>query len=218
MKKYAAVLFDFDGTFADSSEGILASANEAFAALGYPAWEMPAFRRFLGPSLQDSMMRFAGMSPEEAQRAIAIYRASYVAGNCLRLRIFDGMEELLRRLTAENIPVAIASSKITTYLEKILQSVGYRHYFTAVVGAEPTSMENDKTHLLQKAAADCGAAPEDCLMVGDRYFDMEAAKALGMQAAGVLYGFGEKEELLAAGADFLAASCKELEAVIFGGG
>ncbi len=216
MPKFDAVLFDFDGTVADTGEGVLASANEAFAALGYPQMEPAAFRPFLGPPLRQNFTDLIGMSPEEAERGVVIFRAAYAAGNCFRLRVYDGLETLLQRLAAERIPVAVASSKLTIYLEKILEGIGLRRYFAAVCGTEQGQNDSDKTALLLRAAQGCGAQAGRCLMIGDRRFDMEAAKGLGMCAAGVLYGFGDAKELLDSGADMLAANCEELEKYIFG--
>ncbi|MDR2524705.1 MAG: HAD hydrolase-like protein [Oscillospiraceae bacterium] len=213
--KFDAVLLDFDGTFADSSEGILAGFNAAMDAMGYPREAMPAFRRFLGPPLEDSFRHFLGMSAQEAERAMTLYREQYTNGNYLRLHVFDGMEQLLLRLREADIPAAIASAKMTVFLERILRETGYRKYFKAVVGTEPKRLERSKTDLLLAAAAACGVPPARCAMVGDRSFDMEAAKTTGMYAVGVLFGFGDEAELRQAGADELAADCAAIEAILF---
>lgn len=212
---YSAVLFDFDGTFADTGEGVLASANAAFAAMGRPQMPPEAWRPCLGPPLLWSFTCVAGMTPEEAERAIEIYRKAYAEGNCYRLRVYDGMEALLRRLNEAGVPAAVASSKPTVFLEKILEHLGCRGYFAAVVGAELSRQEARKADLLLRAARACGAEPARCLMVGDRKFDMEAARELGMRAVGVLYGFGSEAELRESGADVLAADCGELGEILF---
>ena len=220
MPRYEAVIFDFDGTFTDSAEGILASANAAFAEMGFPPMGFPAFRRFLGPPLQQSFMDFCGMTPEQARQAIAIYRREYDAGNCMRTRIYDGMEELLLRLRAEGVKTAVASSKPAVFLEKILEGLGMRGLFDAVCGPGLGLVDSGKAGLIAEAARQCGAPPARCLMVGDRRFDIEGAKALGMPCAGALWGFGSREELEQAGADFLVEEVGELGQIggIFGVG
>jgi len=211
--KFDAVIFDNDGTVLDAAPGILASANAAFAELGYPAMEMARFMPFLGPPLQDSFTQFAGMSAQEAERAIAIYRREYNAGNCFVLEVYDGMEALLRKLRAAGVKTAIASSKPTVFLEKILSGIGLRELFDAVCGVALNRLHGGKDDIIAEAARQCGVPLERCLMVGDRRFDVEGAHALGIPCVGVLYGYGSREELEAAGVDFLAETCEALEGI-----
>jgi len=210
VPNYDAVIFDNDGTLVDSAPGILKSANTAFAELGYPAMAMAQFRPFLGPPLRNSFMAFAGMSDGEAERAVAVYRREYAGGNCFILQIYPGVEDLLRKLRAAGIKTAVASSKPKMFLEKIFGGIGLRALFDAVCGPDPDNHDEGKADIIAEAARACGVPPARCLMVGDRRFDVEGARALGMPCAGVLYGYGSREELEAAGADFLAADCGAL--------
>ena len=121
MPNYDAVIFDNDGTVLDAEPGMLECANAAFAELGYPTLTLGEYAPYLGPPLQDSFSRFAGMSLEEAEQAIAIYRREYITtGKCFVLEVYPGMEQLLRKLRAAGVKTAIASSKPTVFLEKIL--------------------------------------------------------------------------------------------------
>ncbi len=216
IPKYSAVIFDHDGTVADAAPGILKSANAAFAEMGYPALTMEQFMPYLGPPLQNSFTQYAGMTVEQAQQAIAIYRREYAAGNCYCLRIYDGMEALLKALRAAGIKTAVASSKPTVFLEKILNHLGLRNFFDAVCGVELDRLESTKADIILAATQTLGVLPENCLMVGDRHFDVDGAKALGMPSVGVLHGYGTREELAAAGADYLAEDCAQLQKICFG--
>ena len=211
MPNFDAVIFDNDGTVLDAAPGILKSANAAFTELGYPTLTMGEFMPYLGPPLQDSFTRFAGMSLEEAGQAIAIYRKAYTAGNCFLLEVYPGMESLLKNLRAAGIKTGIASSKPTVFLEKILSEIGLRDLFDAVCGVALDRLHGGKDDIIAEAARQCGVPVERCLMVGDRRFDVEGAHALGIPCAGVLYGYGSREELEEAGADFLADRCGEIE-------
>jgi len=213
MNNYDAVIFDNDGTVLDAAPGILKSANAAFEELGYPTLAMEQFMPYLGPPLQDSFTRFAGMSLEEAERAIAVYRREYTAGNCLLLEIYPGMERLLKNLRAAGIKTGIASSKPTVFLEKILSGIGLRELFDAVCGVALDRLHGGKDDIIAEAARQCGVPVGRCLMVGDRRFDAEGAKALGIPCAGVLWGYGSREELETAGADFLVGGCGEIERI-----
>jgi len=212
--KFDAVIFDNDGTVLDAAPGMLECANIAFAELGYPALTLEEYAPYLGPPLQDSFSRFAGMSLEEAEQAIAIYRREYnTGGKCFVLEVYPGMEELLRKLRAAGVKTAIASSKPTVFLEKILGGIGLRGLFDAVCGVELNRLDERKSDIIAEAARQCGVPVERCVMVGDRRFDVEGAHALGIPCAGVLYGYGAREELEAAGADFLVKGCGEIEGI-----
>jgi len=216
MPNYDAVIFDNDGTVLDAAPGMLQCANAAFTELGYPTLTMREYMPYLGPPLTSSFMQFAGMSHEEAQRAIAIYRREYDAGGCFVLDIYPGMEQLLRNLRAAGVKTAIASSKPTVYLEKILSGIGLRGLFDAVCGTQLDRLDASKADIISEAAKQCGVAIERCIMVGDRRFDVEGAKALGIPCIGVLYGYGSREELEGAGAAFLVEGCGEIEGICLG--
>ena len=217
MPNYDAVIFDNDGTVLDAAPAMLGCANAAFAALGYPTLTMQEYMPYLGPPLQDSFSRFAGMSREEAERAIAIYRREYNSGGrCYEAEVYPGMEQLLRKLRAAGVKTAIASSKPTVFLEKILGGIGLRGLFDAVCGVELNRLHGGKDDIIAEAAGQCGVPVGRCLMVGDRRFDVEGAHALGMPCVGVLYGYGSREELEAAGAEFLVEGCGEIEGICLG--
>ena len=213
MSLYSAVIFDNDGTVLNSAPGILKSANAAFEALGYPTMSMEEFGFFLGPPLQNSFTEFVGMSLAEAEQAIAVYRQAYNAGNCFLLEVYPGMEQLLKKLRDAGIKTAIASSKPTVFLEKILGGIGLRNLFDAVCGVELDRLHDGKADIIAEAARQCGVPVEKCLMVGDRRFDVEGAHALGIPCAGVLYGYGSRAELEQTGADFLVEDCAALERI-----
>ncbi|MCL2494808.1 MAG: HAD hydrolase-like protein [Oscillospiraceae bacterium] len=210
MNNYDAVIFDNDGTVLDAAPGMLLCANAAFAEMGFPTLTMQEYMPYLGPPLTGSFMRYAGMTREQADRAIAIYRRAYAAGNCFILDIYPGMEALLRKLRLAGVKTAIASSKPTIFLEKVLGGIGLRGLFDAVCGAHPDFLDESKADIIAEAARLCGVPPERCLMVGDRRFDAEGARALGMPCAGALWGYGSREELVAAGAEFLVQGCWDL--------
>ena len=214
MPNFLAVIFDSDGTLSDSSEGILASANAAFAVMGFPLLDAQSVRPWVGPPLQQSMVDRHGLTPEEAEQAIAIYRREYDAGNCFLQRSYDGMVETLERLRAAGLKTAVASSKPTVFLEKILQGTNRWHLFDAVCGVTLDRTESSKTDLIAAAAEQLGLAPANCLMVGDRRFDIEGANALHIQSVGVLYGYGTREELEQAGATYIIEHPLELLPIV----
>ncbi|MDR1733861.1 MAG: HAD hydrolase-like protein [Oscillospiraceae bacterium] len=216
MLRFDAVLFDFDGTFADTAEGIVASANYALRTLGYPEHTTESWRPCLGPSLEFAFHTFVGMPLEQAHEAIRLYRSVYGAGNHLLLSVFPGMDTLLLRMNECGIKAGIATTKPTKYAAEILEKLGYLKYFTAVCGTELNRHNSDKSDLVRAALAVCGTAPNRTLMVGDRKYDILGAKMNECRSCGVLYGFGSEAELREAGADCIVSDVAELMELILG--
>jgi phosphoglycolate phosphatase len=121
------------------------------------------------------------------------------------------MEELLQGCRAAGVLTAVASQKPEAFIHKILAGIGFAHYFDAIAGTDLQRVNPDKTDILTDALRKLGGvAPKNALMLGDRRFDMEAAKKLGMTACGCLFGFGTRAELVESGADFLAQDAYEI--------
>jgi phosphoglycolate phosphatase len=205
MPKYKAVLIDFDGTFADTSEGVFHCARLALETLRYPVPSPQEFKKCLGPPLIGFFLTQCGMPLVDAQRALAIYRSEYGAGACLRLRVYPGMRELLGHCRANGIKTAVASQKPEKYLHEILEKIGFSSDVDAVSGTDMLRTDPSKKDIVSNALFRLGDIEPHCaLMLGDRSFDMEAAKELGLTACGCLYGFGTQDELARSGADFFA--------------
>lgn len=198
--KFDSYLFDFDGTLADTGEGIRKSVAYSLERMGREVPGDEVLNRFIGPPLHDCFVEYAGMTNAEAERAIAVYRERYVDTGLYESRVYAGIAQLLRALHARGAWVAIASSKPQFMLERITEHYGLRDCFDAIVGVGLGRHSADKRDLLL-AALPGGADPARACMVGDRRFDIEAAKALGMAAVGADYGYSAPGELAGAGAD-----------------
>ena len=211
--KFDIVLFDFDGTIAESGEGIVRCARWALEQMGKPVPDDAVLRRFVGPPLVASFQELCGLSEDEALRAVAIYRERYSQVGLFEARIYPGIAPLLRALRRSGAWVAVASAKPEAFLVRILEHFGLSDCFDAVAGTTMENQSADKRAQLLAAMPEGGEARRAC-MVGDRKFDVAAGRALGMHAVGVGYGYGSREELEAAGADFyaedVAALCAHL--------
>lgn len=206
MAKYKAVLFDLDGTINDSGPGIMNSARCAIEKMGYPPLGEETLRRFVGPSLLYSFQTFCGMSEEEAERAIVLYREVYGGGQAYNLTVYDGMTELLEILGKNGVLCAVVTSKPQGMAEKVLAHFDLRRYFACVAGPDPSDGSNKKSVLIARALKELNLKCEDAVMVGDTRFDIIGAKEAGCDCVGVTYGYGTVEELKANGADYLADS------------
>lgn len=212
--RYDVVLFDLDGTLAASAPGVLESIRYTLNDMNVQIPDEAVLRSFLGPSMYDSMRRVCGMDDAQAQHAVDVYREHHIKnGGELKATVYAGIPSLLSRLKAQGVYLAIASAKPETSVHTVLEHFGLARFFDAIVGAEPGRTETSKQTLLERALP---PRYERAAMVGDRRFDMEAAKALNLTAIGAGWGYGTAEELAQAGADVVAATVKDAARVLLG--
>ena len=202
--KYRYYLFDFDGTVADTGEGIRRSVAYSLEKLGFPALPEATLSRFIGPPLHDSYVEYCGMTDEQAEAAIAAYRERYVDIGLYEARLYPGMAALLRSLHRAGAWVGIASAKPAFMLQRLAKHFGIDGYLNAISGTGLGRHSADKRDLILAALPE-GADPKQACMCGDRCFDIEAAKALGMVGIGADYGYSVPGELREAGADAVFA-------------
>lgn len=219
MKKY--LLFDLDGTLTDPKVGITTCVQYALKELGIEEPDLDKLEPFIGPPLKDSFMQFYDMSEEQAEVAIAKYRERFSDVGLFENEVYAGVPQMLHTLQSKGLFLAVASSKPTVYVERILEHFKIRKYFKVVVGSELDGRRVDKSEVVQEALRQLfGEEPvkkEQVYMIGDRKFDVEGAKALGIESVGVTYGYGSMEELKEAKADYIVRSVEELEKFLLRG-
>ena len=214
-KKYDAVLFDFDGTFADTGEGMFASIQHAVKALGFELLDPETLRRFVGPPVFDSFMRELKIDEARAEIAVMKYREAYAESGIFRFRIYDGNPELFEELKKSGIKLCIASAKPQKFLIRIVSHLGYEDLFDFISAPADDKADPSKTRLINEAVEALRCNKSRVLMVGDRHFDINGANGAGVDSVGVTYGYGSEEELREAGATYIAHSVDELRKIIF---
>lgn len=207
--RYKCCLFDFDGTVADTGEGIRRSVAYSLVKMGKPALDEATLSRFIGPPLHDSYMEYCNMSDDEAETAIMRYRERYVDIGLYESKLYPGIVALLRALHEAGAHVGIASAKPQFMLERLTAYYGIDRWLDVIVGIGLDRHSADKRDLILRAMPKSMAAEEAC-MVGDRRFDIEAACALGLGAIGANYGYALPGELIQSGADEVFDSVDEL--------
>lgn len=212
---YDAYLFDFDGTLADTGEGIRKSVAYSLKKLGHSVPGDEVLNRFIGPPLHDCYKELFGMTDEEAERAISVYRERYVDIGLYESHLYPGIAMLLRALHRAGAYVAIASAKPQFMLERLSAHIGIDKYLNAISGVGLQYHSPDKRDLLLRALP-AGVPAERACMIGDRRFDIEAAKALGMTAFGVNFGYSLPGELERAGADAVFDNAEDLSTALLG--
>lgn len=212
MKKY--FLFDLDGTLTDPKEGITTCVQYALHSLGIEEPDLDRLESFIGPPLKDSFMEFYGMDEEQAQAAVKKYRERFNDKGLYENEIYPGIAPMLQMLSEKGFRLAVASSKPTVFVEKILEHFGIRQYFKVVVGSELDGSRTSKDQVVMEALRQLfGAKPilyHEVYMIGDRRFDVEGTRAMKVESVGVTYGYGGMEELREAHADYIVESVEEL--------
>ena len=214
--KYNTILFDLDGTLTESGIGITRSAAYAFEKMGLPVPDQATLDCFVGPPLVASFMKYAGVDEAGAMRATDLYRERYSTVGWKENRLYAGMTPLLKALKAKGVYLGIASAKPEIFVRQIAEHFGFDRYFDKIVGIRMEITHADKIELLREALPE-RYDPAATAMVGDRLFDMEAAKKLGVAAIGALYGYGSREELRQSGADEIAETVADLRNILLPG-
>jgi phosphoglycolate phosphatase-like HAD superfamily hydrolase len=213
------VIFDLDGTLADSQEGILTSFRSTLDELGlHPSDER--LRSLIGPPLEDSFSQL-GIDETDLQRVVARYRHFYAVTGVRQCRLYDGVASVLQHFSRAGVRMAVATSKRVDFANEMLEVLGVRHHFDAVSGASIDGTLTLKIDIVAEVLS-CLGAPNvrRTWMVGDREYDVHAARFHGLVPIGVLWGYGTREELVVSGAEFILnepIQLSELEEQLEGG-
>lgn len=214
---YGTILFDLDGTLTDPKEGITKSVAYALAHFGIEVDNLDSLNKFIGPSLAYSFKEYYGLDGEDNATAIQKYREIFADTGIYQNELYTGMYTLLGRLVAAGKTLLVATAKPTVYAKIILEIFDIAQYFTAVVGSELNGHRTDKAEVIAEAMRTAGiSSPDNCIMVGDRKYDIIGATQNGMDSVGVLYGYGDYEELLQAQPTHIAADLQQLEDILLG--
>lgn len=219
MKQY--LLFDLDGTLTDPKIGITTCVQYALHSMGIEEPDLDKLEPFIGPPLQESFQEFYHMTENQAEQAVKKYRERFQETGIFENSIYKGIPQMLRTLQSKGIFLAVASSKPTVYVQRILEHFEIASYFKVVVGSELDGSRTKKEEVIQEALQQLfGEKPiqlEKVYMIGDRKFDIEGAKAIGIESVGVSYGYGSIEELKKAKASYIVQSVEELQKFLLRG-
>jgi phosphoglycolate phosphatase len=203
------VLFDLDGVLADSRAAIAGCINHALSAGGHPVRAEADLHQFIGPPLTDAFAEMLGQpaGSDAVAACIASYRDRYATASLTDTVVMPGIAGALARL-AEDHRLGVATSKPRAFAEPLLEALGLRGWFAVVAGPHLSAPSEHKATTVGVALRALGATAG--AMVGDRSFDMLAARAHGLRAVGATWGIGTADELRGAGADVLVAEPAEL--------
>lgn len=212
MKRY--LLFDLDGTLSNTGPGIMASARYALSALGFPEQTDDSLRRMVGPPLDIGWREFFGLEGERNLFAIEKFREYYREHGVFESELYPGVKELLAKLHGR-ATLCVATSKPEFFAGKILEMRGIAPYFEVMVGSPMGAEGTTKPEIIEKVLAKLGNPDKDeVVMIGDRFYDIEGARACGVTSIGVEYGFAAPNELQKAGADHVVSTVEELGSLL----
>ena len=208
----AAIIFDFDGTLADTQRGIIATAQEVLRRMGREPADERALAATIGLPLRENFTRGAGLSEEEADRAVAIYREIFETFAIPAITVFPGVEEVLAALSARGVPMAVASSRGQHSLEGLMHHLGLDRYIplTLVFGVETAARPKPAPDILYVILGKLGVKPEEAVVVGDTTFDIEMGRAAGCYTCGVSYGNQSAGQLAGASPNYLLDDLRKL--------
>lgn len=209
------VLFDLDGTLTDPAEGITNSVAHALMKRGITVEDKSELNSFIGPPLTDSFEKYFGFSHEEAILAVEDYREYFKPKGMFENKVYEGIPEMLHGLKKAGKRLIVATSKPEVFAKRILEHFSLDGYFDFVAGSTLDGSRIKKGDVIRYALESCGVADIDrCIMIGDRLHDVVGAAELGMSCIGVLWGYGAREELETAGADYIAEKVGDIEEII----
>ena len=207
---YQYIIFDLDGTLIKSEEGLFDSITYALEKSGVDPGDRKDMKRMIGPVLWESFQKFYNMSAEEADRANAYFVEAYDKEGIYNASVYEGVEQMLETLRNAGRILLVVTAKPRDMAERVLNHTGIDKYFQAVIGPARGNKKTDKGSLLREALSFLAKTgtdhfqKEQAVMVGDRMFDMQGAVETGIPSIGVLYGYGDRQELINAGATLLA--------------
>ena len=204
MKNYKYIIFDLDGTITDPKVGITKSIDYALRHFGINTENLDSLCKYIGPPLLNIFQEDYNFSEDKAKLAISKYREYFSVTGIYENIVYHGVEEMLMKLKYKQKKLMIATSKPTDFANSILKYFNLDQYFNFVAGSEMDGRRIKKADVIKYVIEENQISDiSEVLMIGDRMHDVIGAKTTGIDCAGVLYGYGDKDELIQASADYI---------------
>ncbi len=209
-----AVFFDFDGTVADTAEGIVSTMRETFREMSLPVPDDSAMRATIGIPLFDALKMLNNLDDAEAQRATDIYRRLFPKFEATVVKIFPGVKETLEWLSAQGYRLAIVTSRNAESLDMIMDRHGINRYFETKVTASDNLTPKPAPDMVNALLARMGLDRDDAFVVGDTTFDIDMGNNAGCRTVAVTYGNHPKERLEKSKPSFIIDSFCQLKDIL----
>ena len=215
---YDLCVFDLDGTLSDPQLGLTRSYQHALAAFGIYE-EAKDLTRFIGPPLRDNFRGYYGFSESDTEKAVTIFREYFDKKGLIENTLYPDIPETLQKLKDLGKTLAVATTKVKSFTDIIIDYFSLGKYFDFVSGDEldGSLTKNGKRDIIRIVMDTLDPKREmNTVMIGDRLYDIIGARDNGIDSIGVLWGFGSRAELEDAGATRIIASVGELIQVLSG--
>jgi len=213
------VIFDLDGTLLDTLQDLANACNWVCEQHGWPTYPVEDYKRFVGNGAYKLLEQVTPPEVRPTQQLIdqtmEEFIQQYNAHKSEFTRVYRGMPELLERLGRKGVGLAVLSNKPDGAAAPVVERY-YPGVFRRIQGALPGVPTKPDPTLLHRLMEELGADPRDTLFVGDSDVDIQTAKNGGLTSCGVLWGFRERQELEAEGADFIIEAPEELLGIVSG--
>ena len=209
-KKY--ILFDLDGTLTDSMLGITKSVQYALKKFNIEVTSLNDLCKFIGPPLKESFKEFYNFSEEDAERGVTFYREYFADKGIFENKPYENIDKLLKELKENNKVLILATSKPEPYALRIMEHFNLAQYFDFMAGSTLDGSRSKKSAVISYVLRENNIINlSEVIMIGDRKHDILGAKENMIDSVGVLYGYGNLDELSSAGANFIVKDIYELK-------
>ena len=210
-KKNEIILYDLDGTITDSAHGITNSVMYALKKFGIEETDRTKLYKFIGPPLTESFEKFYGFTKEQSLDGVKYYREYYHDKGIYENRVFDGLDEVFKKINVVGKQAIVATSKPEKYAKIIIDHFHLTQYFACVAGMEMDGGRGTKAQVFTYALEKYDITDKSkVLMIGDREHDVIGAHENGLDCLGILYGFGSRKEFEEAGADYIRENVEDI--------
>lgn len=205
MKKYQYIFWDLDGTIINSYPGVTKCVKYALDHFGITIEEESQLRKFIGPPLRKAFPEICGLTPEQTEEAVRLYRERYIPIGVYECELFPEVRETIEAFRKAGMIQVLASSKPEGQCWQVLEKFGLTERLDEVVGASLDGKIDTKIQVLNEAfrrmeEREPSFSRDQTVLIGDTHLDVDGAKEAGIDCIGVCYGFGTKEELVTHGA------------------
>lgn len=213
---YHTILFDVDGTLCDPGKSMIECARYALSKFDIHETDDENLRRLIGPPLEHAFRDYYGFDEAQSEQAVTHFRDMMQREGVQLYEAYPGISELLNELKQSGRQLAVVTSKIDHIAKETLAKTGLIDYFEFISAQQPNVVV-DKEEILSKALSELDITDmSTVVMIGDRRHDVEAAKAHSVDSVGVLWGYGNQEELENEGATYIAVNANELRQLLIG--
>lgn len=209
------IIFDLDGTLIDSAVGIINSVQYSLEKCGVKVDPTINLKEFIGPPLNQQFQKSYHFSEEKSKQAVKYFQEYYNQKGIFEYQIYNGILELLKELQNSKKRILIATSKPEKYAKIIINQLCLTKYFEFIGGSLLDGLREQKNEVITYALDSCKISDyKNVIMIGDRKYDITAAKKLGLHSMGVLYGYGKLDELQQSDAEFIVKSPLEIKNIL----